>query len=147
VPRYSNTLEVRFNVVEEHRWEVYQEMPSVAQLGASEALKRDGWVFFVRDSDRIVPYYFDASSLTIYPFTGNVVVAPRKLRTRIGNGTDREFIVNHGFNSLDVDASAWEFVATRRYRIECNIFKVDENSIGFEFSEPPTQDAIEVLIG
>jgi len=147
MPRYSNTLEVRFNIVDQHRWEVYDTMPSVAELSTSEALRRDGWVFFVRGSDRIVPYYFDARSKAILPFAGNLVVAPRKVRTRIGNGTDTEIIVNHGLKSLDVDASAWELVGTHRYRIECEIFKVDENQIGFGFSIPPAQDAIEVVIG
>ncbi len=146
MPRYANTLEVRFNVVDQHRWEIYELMPSVADLSASEALKRDGWVFFVKTQSIIVPYYFDAQTRTILPFAGNVTVAPQRLRTRIGNGTDKEIIVTHGFNSLDFDGSAWEFAGTRRYRIECEIFKVDENQMGFGFSDPPAQDAVEVLI-
>ncbi len=146
MPRYSNTLEVRFNVIEQHRWEVYDVMPSVADLSVDEALRRDGWVFFVRVKGVVTPYYFDAQSRTILPFAGNIVIAPRKFRGRIGNGIDREIIVNHGLNSLDVDATVWEFVNERRYRIECEIFKVDENQMGFDFSEPPDQDAIEVLI-
>jgi hypothetical protein len=147
MPRYSNTLEVRFNVIDQHRWEIYDVMPSVADLSASEALKRDGWVFFVRSASFIIPYYFDARSLTILPFAGNIVVAPRKFRTRIGNGSDKEVIVAHGLNSPDVDGTAWEVVDTRRYKIECEIFKVDDNQMGFSFSEPPSQNSIEVLIG
>src|SRR5919202_2181169 len=114
MPRYSNTLEVRFNIIDQHRWEIYDAMPSVADFGAAEALKRDGWVFFVRVKGVVTPYYFDAQSLSILPFAGNIVIAPRKFRARIGNGTDKEIIVNHGLNSLDVQASAWEFVGTRR---------------------------------
>jgi len=146
MPRYSSNLEVRFNVVDQHRWEIYDTMPSVANLSAAEASKRDGWVFFVRIDGIVVPYYFDAHSLTILPFTGNVVIAPRRFRGLIGNGTDKEIIVNHQLNSLDADGSAWEFVDTRRYKIECEIFKVDKNQMGFSFSEPPKQDAIEVVI-
>jgi hypothetical protein len=146
MPRYSSTLEVRFNVIDQHRWEIYETMPSVANLSAAEALKRDGWVFFVRIDGVIKPYYFDAQSLTIFPFSGNVIIAPRRFRGRIGNGVDTEIIVNHGLNSLDADGSAWEFVGTRRHRIECEIFKVDENQMGFGFSEAPQQDAIEVTI-
>lgn len=146
MPRYSNTLEVRFNVIDQHRWEIYDTMPSVADLSASEALKRDGWVFFVRVKGVATPYYFDAQSRSILPFAGNIVIAPRKFRGRIGNGTDKEIIVNHGLNSLDVDASAWEFLETRRYKIECEMFKIDENQMGFGFSEAPAQNAIEVLI-
>jgi hypothetical protein len=157
MPRYESALEVRFNIVEQHRWEVYDAMPTIADFdtvverGLNRLVpteKRDGWVFFVREDQAIVPYYFDARTRRILPFSKPVVI-PQKIRCLIGNGKDREIIVTHGLNSLTVEATAWEARNNRLYKVECEIFKFpgDGNRIGFWFSEPPGVDAIEVVIG
>ncbi len=150
MPRYNNALEVRFNVINDARWQILNRMPSVEEIIASGAVQdRDGWAFMVRSADRtLTPYYFDSSLQEIFPFTTGIAAPKGCYRQLVGNGVDLEFIVEHGLNSADVQGFVWERDGDRFYRVECEIFKIANSTtlLGFGFSEPPTKNQYEIEV-
>jgi len=150
MPIYSSTLKVRFNILEEARWQVLDEMPSVEEIVQSGLIqKRDAWVFFVRETGgKLTPYYFDAVRKAIFPFTGTITTTRPVHRELIGDGVNREIIVTHNLG-WNVTALVWEKAADGRwYQVTCDIFK-DENAldqIGFFFSDPPRVEQFMVEI-
>jgi hypothetical protein len=150
MPIYSSTLKVRFNVLEEARWQVLDAMPDVRDIVLSGLVpKRDAWVFFVRETGgNLTPYYFDAVREAIFPFAGTITTTRPVQRQLIGDGVKREIIVKHTFD-WSVDALVWEKAKNGRlYQVTCDIFK-DENAldqIGFAFSDPPQVEQFMVEI-
>jgi hypothetical protein len=157
MPRYSSDLEVRFFVIKNARWQILDTMPSVADIAASGQVgDRDAWVFFVREAGgTLKPYYFDSQQRKIFPFAiasttteAPTVIARQSHREEVGNGIDREFLIQHRLNSWDVDVSVWEQGGDRTYEVECDVFKIPGslNSVGVAFSRPPAVNQFEVQV-
>jgi hypothetical protein len=154
MPKFQDTLEINFNSMQHAKWEVLDHVPTIAELivglTRSEVIRRDAWIFMVRSREKLHPYYFDAVTLKILPFDSSSAtsILGGRFSQNIGDGVNKEFIVNHDLNTLNVDAAAWEENSDRRNKVDCDIFliKSNPNLIGFSFAQIPATNSIWVVV-
>ncbi|QLE46398.1 hypothetical protein FD723_40005 (plasmid) [Nostoc sp. C052] len=156
MPEYRDTLELRFNYLQKARWEVFSEMPSVAEitngLSEGEILRRDAWIFMVRQNGKLRPFYFDAVTKEVLPFVASTNPFPASAKLSysqaIGDGINKEIIVTHNLGRMDLHAVVWQENGDRLEQINCNIFllKSNLNQMGFGFAMPPAINEFIVVI-
>lgn len=157
MPEYRDTLELRFNYLQKARWEVFSEMPNVAQIinGLSEVeiLRRDAWIFMVRENGHLRPFYFDAVTKEVLPFVTKDSPFPQNSNKIsysqvIGDGLNKEIVVTHDLGRMDLNAIVWEEKGNRLEQVNCNVFllKNNLNQMGFGFAVPPAPNEFIVVI-
>lgn len=154
MPKYRDALEVGYNLLNNARLQVFNKLPKpqdITQgLTRQEILKRDSWIFMVRENEVLKPYYFDAIANEVRPFGSGIGGGGEKnyYSEVIGNGIDQEIIVYHGLNSLNVTGTVWQPFGSRLYRVNCEMFLIPAapNQMGFWFSDPPAKSQFIVSI-
>ena len=142
--KYLTSIEANFNYLREARLERLDALPDSAVLSSEQ----DGWFFTVPVNGKLVPYYFNGTS--VVPFSRVQDFTPRCYRGTIGDGKKTEFVVNHNLNTPAVVASVYEVPATPdgdSAQVDCEIVRRGANQMVFRFSpRPPALNEFEVVI-
>lgn len=93
-----------------------------------------------------IAYAADGTTITLTgtTFAVNLAKIPAKIATNLGDGSSTSITFTHALGTLDVIMEVWD--TSTKETVECDMVRVDANSVKFVFASAPASGAYRAVV-